>query len=97
MLPCEVQGDFGYVEWVKGALDASERVLVQRFLSDGTWKTIAFDKSGDFDMTSDFSLVVHDVGFRHVDVYVCQASILDTWDPTINQTNVIIYGKYNCY
>ena len=98
LLPCDVQGDFDYVDWSKGPLNGGRRLLVQRAFTRGAWKKIIADESGDFDMTSDFSLVVSDVGFSHADVYICRSVVPDTVDFITNQTNLVVYGEHtNCH
>ena len=94
LLPCQVQGDVDFVGWRKGPAAFTNQPLVIRVLEEGVWKKKRFDESGQFDMTSDFSLIIRDVDIHNEDFYSCTAKVLHTYDFLADNTDVSVFGMY---
>ena len=94
LLPCQVQGAVDYVDWVKGPPTFGNMPLVSTTLEDGIWKKGRAHESGQYDMASDFTLIISDVDIRNEDFYTCTAKVFHTLDYLTNSTLVSVLGRY---
>ena len=93
LLPCDVQGAVDYVDWVKGPSTFGSTPLVSITLEDGVWKKRRTHESGQYDITSDFSLIIRDVDIHNEDVYTCMVKVLHALDFITNTTHVNVLGR----
>ena len=93
LLPCEVQGAVDYVDWVKGPSTFGSRPLVFSALDGSVWKKKQAHESGQYDMASDFSLIISDVDIHNEDIYSCTVKVLRAFDFLTNTTLVSVIGK----
>ena len=102
LIPCKVQGAVDYVDWVKGPSTFGSRPLVSTTLEDGIWKKGRTHESGQYDMASDFTLIISDVNIHNEKFYTCRAKVLHALDLLANSTVVSVLDRcipmeHGCY
>ena len=99
LLPCEVQlgGNvtIAVVVWKKGSSSIYTPPLVIRENHEGNWENGGPGYGRGYSIDQNLSLIINRVKIEDDDIFVCVVSPLGLIEPTLNQTQVRVFGEYD--
>ena len=95
VLPCRVGREVGAVTWSRGPeITTADIVIALQLLPNGEFiKAGQGDDDELYDISDNFSLIIIESTIDNNGNYFCDVLDLDSGQPIVNNTNVIVFGK----